>query len=440
MATQDRLKIAYVGGGSRFVVTLLHGLAGQAEALKALGRSIELVLLDIQPARCAGLARYAQITAAQTGLALTASVTADRREAFAGTDWVIFSAGVSAMGAQTRRRFEAEFNAAPLESGAGVALECAALWPFFRELLEELRRAAPRAVFSTLVNPTDVLAEAAEQAFGVRAIGVCVEVPGLVGFLSYYLRVREEAIRLEHVGANHVGWVSRWTTGGADGAPVFAARMKERMQGEDWYPACDEFVRIFERTGYLRSSPYHYWPYVTPPWGEAKTAQKERWRKACLRGHAERGELRQAALEKALRDGAMIPPFDPTSVHPEATPYSYPNSRHTLAALAVSLAGGAAGPVPLQVRNGASNSWLPADVRVEVPARIEAGRVEPQRVEPPPEWLFAQTRMILEQRAKLAQWLARGEAGLLTEALFLWPGALPVPQLARLAEELKPLE
>lgn len=52
MARADRFKIAYVGGGSRFVVTLLHGLAARADDLKAAGRPVELALLDVERKKC----------------------------------------------------------------------------------------------------------------------------------------------------------------------------------------------------------------------------------------------------------------------------------------------------------------------------------------------------------------------------------------------------
>lgn len=45
------LKITFVGGGSRFVTTLLHGLAARRDTFAAPGRSITLALLDIEPAR-----------------------------------------------------------------------------------------------------------------------------------------------------------------------------------------------------------------------------------------------------------------------------------------------------------------------------------------------------------------------------------------------------
>ena len=86
-------KITYLGGGSSFLVPFLHGLASQAEALKVLGRPIELSLLDVDTRKAEPNVRYAELVARQTGLILSAAATDDSRKALAGSHWVIFSIG-----------------------------------------------------------------------------------------------------------------------------------------------------------------------------------------------------------------------------------------------------------------------------------------------------------------------------------------------------------
>ena len=77
MSDSDRFRITYIGGGSRFVVTLLHGLASKAEALGRLDRPIELALVDVDTSRAAEMARYAEIVASQTQLPIETLVTED---------------------------------------------------------------------------------------------------------------------------------------------------------------------------------------------------------------------------------------------------------------------------------------------------------------------------------------------------------------------------
>lgn len=428
-------KVAYVGGGSRFVVTLLHGLAHEAEALGSLGRPIEIDLLDVDVPRAAEMARYAAITARQTGLPITAFATGNRERALDGADWVIVSVGLwDALGA-LRRRFLEPMGNPYVETGPGVAVEGVAAWRFLAPLAEQMQRLAPGATLTILVNPTDVLAAALAKAYDVQSVGVCVEVPGLVGWLSYYLEVPPEELHIEHIGVNHVGWVSHWTAAGKPGGELFWARVPPRMSNDDWYPHTTFFVWIYQALGYMRSSPYHHWPFHAR-WDDGLEGRNRLWAKACLPAGLDQRQYRQAALERALQDGRMIPEPSATKVHPEATSYAYPDTRRTLGALAVGLAGGLAGPVPLQVRNGRSNPCLPEDAWVEVPCMVEGGRVAPQSVPEPPSWLFSQTVAIAEQRRLLADWLAGRDPDGLAKGLLAMPEAAPIQDLLRLAREL----
>jgi alpha-galactosidase/6-phospho-beta-glucosidase family protein len=436
MAKADHFRIAYVGGGSRFVVTLLHGLAARAQELRALGRPVELFLMDPATERAEQMARYAAVTADQTRLPISATVTPDLPAAIDGADWVIYSAGTYAQEHAALERFGRGLPAGiSCETGARTAISAAAVWPGVREIAEEITRSAPGAVFSTLVNPADVTAAAVQRRYGIPSIGMCVEVGGLIGFLAYYLREPAESIRLEHVGVNHCGWCGRWTVGGAEGDALFRRRIPQRIGRDDWYPHCNTMVRLHEAVGCLRSSAYHNWPYPSA-WDAACDEQNRRWHKACLGDWPSRRDYRQARLDQALGDGRMIPEADGTQVHPEATPYTYPDTRHVLGALAAGLAGGSAGPVALQVRNGDSNPTMPPEAWIEVPTRVDRGRLVPQPVTPPPAGLVAQVRLVAEQRSRLADWLAFGDRQALAEALLALPDGVSVDVLLDLAESV----
>ena len=431
----DAFKISYVGGGSRFVVTFLHGLAERAEALRRLGRRIELALIDPNAKRAADMARYAGITAKQAGLALTSRVVPERADALGGADLVVFSAGLRDRVMPLRKRLLEPRGIAPDESSAAIAVEAAALWPELARLGRDMKENCPRAVFATLVNPTDVCAAAFERAFGITSVGLCVEVPGLVGWLSYYLGVDEADIHVEHIGVNHVGWVSRLTVGGGEGDQLLRLRIPERVSRDDWDPHATWFVELFESTGCLRTSPYHHWP-LRVAWTDELPVRNERWARTCLpEGVSKRG-LRAEALRRALETGRMIDEPDGTRVHPEATPYSYPNTRHTLGALVVGLAGGEADPVPLQVRNGGTNVGFVDEACLEVPTRVEAAALRPMTVSALAAWQHAPVAALAAQRSRLADWLSGRDMDGLVEGLVALPGDVPLEALRSLSVEL----
>ena len=351
---------------------------------------------------------------------------------------MLFSAGIWQPVVAAREKYLQPLGEVHGESGPAVAVEAAALWPFLRGLAGQMKKHCPAAVFSTLVNPTDVLAAAFQKAFGIPSIGICVEVGGLLGWLAYYLGVDDRKIRLDHVGVNHVGWVSRWKVAQRGGPAVLAEKIDARVARDDWYPHCIEFVHVFKATGYIRSSPYHHWP-IQAVWDEEKKRRSELWATACLPPGKKTHEYRQDMLAAALAAGRMIEEPDPVKVHPEATPYTYPNTRHTFGALALGLAGGSAGPVPLQVRNGPANRYLPAEAWIEAPTMIQKGKVRPRSVQPPPDWLFHQTATLALQRVQLANWLAGKDPAGLLNGLLAMPDVAPLHKLLTLAEQLPDL-
>jgi len=430
MSVSQTFKIAYVGGGSQYVIPVLNGLASRSGELKDLGRAIELSLFDRDARKAHKNRQYAEIVARETGLPLSVTVGANRAEALQGSDWVIFGIGFR----DEFRAFWVRYRPRLLnigETGARIAMEAAVAWPRVRQCASEMSRLCPNALFCTFVNPPDVLAGAVENAWSLSAVGLCVEAPQLRHWLSYYLQAPYAEVEIEYLGLNHLGWVSRWTVEGREGSRRFASVLRERMKDETWQPETDWFVDVFEATGYLRTGPYHPWPYVRE-WTDAHEARRRRYAEAIAALRAPG----PSAFEVALERGVMIREGDPMRTHPSATAYAHPSLRHSLGALAVGLAGGSAGPAAVQARNGNANPTLPAQAWLEAPTRIDCGRIAPQTVPPLPDRMIAEMRALAHQRMLLAEWLSTGRSERLKEALMLWPNVASTSVLAELAEEL----
>jgi alpha-galactosidase/6-phospho-beta-glucosidase family protein len=218
---------------------------------------------------------------------------------------------------------------------------------------------------------------------------------------------------------------------GDDGSPRLAGVLPESMEEETWEARTDWFVDVFRATGYLRSGPYHPWP-CRREWPDERQPQQDRARELLSKAR----EKRAPAFRSALAQGEMIPESDEAEVHPLAAFYMYPSVRHTFGAIAVGLAGGAAGPVPIQAHNGGANPDLPEDACLEAPTRIEGGQIAPQTVPVLPEWMNDQLKLLARQRMLLAGWLATGDADRLKQGLMLWPRVAPTDVLLKLSEEL----
>ena len=209
MSRNSSFKISYIGGGSRFVVTLLHGIASRAEDIKMMGYGMELTLMDINLRRANEMKEYADITAKQIGLNLSTIVTDDIRTALTDADWILYSVGFPAELKEKKQYYLSKLGNIHEETAPRLAVEAALLWNSIKKVGDVVCRLAPKSLFSTLVNPTDVIAPAFEKAFGIRSIGMCVEVTNLMRWLSYYLQVDENEMEIDYIGANHAGWVSK---------------------------------------------------------------------------------------------------------------------------------------------------------------------------------------------------------------------------------------
>ncbi|MCC7146006.1 MAG: hypothetical protein IT443_06135 [Phycisphaeraceae bacterium] len=438
MSKKNAFRICYVGGGSRFVVTLLHGLAEQAKAVRELGRPIKLRLLDPAVRRAEEMAKYAQIVAEASDLPLEARVFDEPAKAVDGCDWVIFSPNLRDRSYRLFDELTQGYGKVEHESGPWTAVDAAVTWPVLRRIAGLMKERAPGATLTTLVNPTDVLAPAAEEAFGLPSHGMCVEVPNLRYFLSYYLQVPWEKVELKFVGNNHHGWVTQVTVDGRDGVEALLAVMDELPKRPDWHFGHDWFLKTLKRLRRMPTQNFHAWPTIAPDWEEL-AEERAAWQKR-MGLDKETKDRQEVNVLEALAQGRMIEAFDPMKHTYGLTTYMYANMGSSFAGLAIGLAGGdgnaAVGTVSLQVRNGKSNAYLPEDVWVELPTVVREGKLEPQTVPAPPDWALGQIALIAKQRRMLAHWLATEDPKALAEALYMMPEAAHIDVLERMCDRL----
>jgi 6-phospho-beta-glucosidase len=440
MAMPDTFNVAYLGGGSRFVVTLLHGLADHGNAVRDLGRPIELRLLDLDVKRAEEMARYTAIVANATGLPITAITTDDDVRAIDGAHWVLYSIGIRHQTGRLFGQLIEGFGHVEHETGVWTAADAAVNWPIvsrFAALTKQ--RAAPDATFTSLVNPTDTVPPAIADAFGLQSHGICVEVPNLRYFLSYYLQVPWDEVVLEFIGSNHSGWVTRCALDGRDGVAALVDVIDELPRRRDWHFGHECFLAVTRRLGWMPSANFHAWPFIAPDWEEL-AADREDWARRMLPAGQTRRDIDEANLQAALASGQMLPRFD-SMKHPYGLPpFMYANVGPSMAGLAIGLAGGdcgpVTGPISLQCENGSANPCQPADAWVEAPTLVRRGRLEPQTVPQPPDWLFARNRMIAAQRRLIARWLATGDTRPLTQALYMSPCEAHYKVLERAVRQL----
>lgn len=256
--TLDHVKLAYIGGGSLFVPSIVNGV-GTVMKQAPTPFGVELSLYDVRPEQAGRMQAYAEVVRNAWNVPLHTRVAHSRAEALDGADVVLVSAWLREEHERLERLVEALGFRLPAE-GPEVAAWGVASAPWTLAVAAEMRQYCPGALFVTLMNPTDVIAGVVNQALaneapmekssGVRAAGLCVEVDGLRGALAYYFRVPYECIDLVHAGVNHDGWILGLKVGGQDGYTLWQSRWKDLERDPDYHPGNRGLRPILDLTGH----------------------------------------------------------------------------------------------------------------------------------------------------------------------------------------------
>lgn len=434
------MKLAYVGGGSLFVPSIVNGI-GTVMQQAPTPFGVELSLYDVRPERAGRMQAYAEVVRKgykrsdrSDRIPLQASVADSRAEALSGADLVLVSVWLQEEHERLDRLWKDLGFRLPAE-GPGVAAWALACAPWSLAVAAEMRQYCPGALFVTLMNPTDVIAGVVNQALAnadsdVRAAGLCVEVDGLRGALAYYFRVPYECIELLHAGVNHDGWILGLKVESqpgeyTDGYKLWRARWQDLERDPDYHPGNRGLEPILDLTGHLRSSGYHHWPYQVPETPQERMLW-DAWQ--------DKRALYTQALDEALQRGKPI--SDPPGMHPERSRLNYPFTGITVGKLVQSMATGQANVTPLQVPNQGAISNFPDRAIVEVPAQVQGRTVRALPVGELPEWLGGYTRLLAIQRRLLVEYVFDRQLSTLKRALATLPMFGTVHQLNRLAEAL----
>ena len=180
---QTRKRLAYIGGGSMFVPSIINGIA---EVMRNSPSSygVELALYDVQPAKAERMQAYAELVSTTWRVPLQAVVSRTRQEALIDADVVLLSVWLH----DVHERLEQVLKGVDLhmeEDGLGVVAWALACAPWSLGVAADMKQLCPEALLLTLMNPTDVIAGVVTEATGIRAAGLCVEVDGLRGVLAY---------------------------------------------------------------------------------------------------------------------------------------------------------------------------------------------------------------------------------------------------------------
>jgi len=346
------MKLAVIGGGSTYTPELADGIA------RLLPSVSELVLVDPDVERLAAVGPVSARIMARYGHPAAVRWTTSLEEGAEGADALLFQLRVG--GQATRHRDETW----PLEcgcvgqetTGAGGFAKALRTVPVVLDIAERAAaRAAPGAHIIDFTNPVGIVTRALRTA-GYRATGLCNVAIGLQREFASLLGVAPEAVRLGHVGLNHLTWERSVLVDGKDVLPDLLAAHLDEIAAEVQVPP--EVLRQ------LAMVPSYYLRYY---YAHDEVVAE-------LRGRRTRAQ-QVAEIEQQLLAMYADPSLD---TKPEILSQRG-GAFYSEAAvdLLVALAGSADGPLVVNTTNNGTLPFLPDDAVIEVPARISPAGAAP---------------------------------------------------------------
>jgi 6-phospho-beta-glucosidase len=354
------MKLAVIGGGSTYTPELADGIA------RLLPSVSELVLVDPDTDRLAAVGPVSARIMARLGHPAAVRWTTSLDEGAEGAAALLFQLRVG--GQATRQRDETW----PLDcgcvgqetTGAGGFAKALRTVPVVLDIAERaVVRAAPGAHIIDFTNPVGIVTRALRTA-GYRATGLCNVAIGLQRKMAALLDAPPEAVRLGHVGLNHLTWERSVTVDGKDVLPGLLATHGDEIADEIQMPRS-----LIRRLGMI---PSYYLRYYYEH-DEVVASLREP-------GKRTRAEI-VAALETELLEMYRDPALDvkPAILAQRGGAFYSEAAVDLLVALT-----GSGSDVPLVVNttNNGTLPFLPDDAVIEVPAAISADGVTPLAVDP----------------------------------------------------------
>ena len=348
------LKVAVIGGGSTYTPELIDGLASRHARLPI----DELVLHDINAERLEVVGGLAQRMLTRLGWGGRLTLTDDARAAIDGASFVLIQLRIGGQAARLLdETLPLRFGTIGQETtGAGGLAKALRTVPVVLDLAELAERhAAPGAWIVDFTNPVGIVSQALVDR-GHRALGLCNVAITLQRSIAARLGIDPDRLELEHVGLNHLSWITAARVDGIDRLPEVLDRHGAEVAAELRMP--EAIVRD------LGAIPSYYLRYYYA-FDDVLAEQNG--------GHHRAEEVMD--LERRLLAMYADPALDtkPALLADRGGAWY----SEAAAQLLASLHDGAGDVQVVDVRNGRAIAELEPDDVVEVPSRIDRDGAHP---------------------------------------------------------------
>ncbi len=357
------LKIAVIGGASSYTPELFADLAEFRDQL-----DVERVaLMDLQADKLRLIAEVSDKLARHLQLPVQIEATQDLDEAVAAADFIILQIRVGGLPARIRdESLPMELGLIGNETTGAGGFACGLRTvPEALRIARQIERIAPRACLLNLSNPAGILTEALLKHTGLRTIGFCNIPINTTYAIAALLDVPPDRVELRSFGLNHLSWTKQALLDGTDRLPELIAGTMDLTSSLYRHGLVEDLLDP-EWIRALGMIPGWYLRYY---YCTEEVLVQDRG------GHGVEGR-RDMEAEEQLHVLYHTEGYGQSARHILA---SKGGAQYYLPVLQVmrAIVHNTGEQIVVDVRNGDALSDLPADVCVEVPARIGRDCAEP---------------------------------------------------------------
>ncbi|MGW0086717.1 6-phospho-beta-glucosidase [Streptomyces sp. NPDC003393] len=353
------MKLTIIGGGSTYTPEIVDGLIRLRDRLPV----TELALQDVSQDRLGVLAGMTRRMLSAGGHPAAVTTHTDLRPAVEGADIVLVQLRV---GGQTARLRD---ETLPLRcdclgqetTGAGGLAKALRTVPVMLDIAARVRAVNPTAWLIDFTNPVGIVTRALLQAGHHRVVGLCSAAAVFQRHFAKVLGVTPDRITLDHVGLNHLTWERRVLLDGTDVLPRLLAEHADRVAPATGLPA-----GLVRRLGTVPSYYLHYY--------YSHDEVVARQQKDGVRAQ-EVMEIEDELLARYADEQVATKP----ELLTRRGGAFYADAALDLMA---SLQGGDGRTHVVNLRNGTTLPFLPADAVIEVPATVGENEAVALPVEP----------------------------------------------------------
>jgi 6-phospho-beta-glucosidase len=392
------MKIAVVGGGSTYTPELVSGLSRERDRIGV----DELVLHDIDPERREVVGGLAGRMLERQGFTGSLAVTGDLDNALDGADFVLVQIRV---GGQAARLSD---ETVPLTcgcigqetTGAGGLAKALRTVRVVLDIAQRARElASPDAWIVDFTNPVGIVTRSLLDA-GHRAVGLCNVAIGFQRSFARHLGLSPEQVVVDQVGLNHLTWIRAVRVDGDDVLPELMASHGTTIAEQASLP-----LPLLEELGVV-PSPYLQYFYRHDA---VLAGQLDGVPRAETVAEIERGLL-ELYRDPALNEKPLLLEQRGGAFYSEAA-----------TGLVASLVSGDEAVHEVDLRNEGTLAGLADDDVVEVPARVEQGRLVPLPQEPLAPELLGLTQHVAAYERLAARAAVTADPALARKALLAHP-------------------